>query len=497
MTVAIPPFPAAEAERFLEALERECYHAGAGLTTHPELAAIYAAHPRLTDPDILAGAREEFLATGSRRAAARLAWLVDVAVGHRTAELEARRREWESRAVVTLPNGDRHDYHRVPVDLARIRDREHRLVLERARTTLAAAHLGELRLEAVRREREVLESLRLGDAVRARSTVSGVDLDALAAAATRFLRDTADLYEYALGRLAKRRLDLAPGRLAPGDLPWLFASHGFDRIFDGGTLAALARLQLGEMGLDAAAGGRIRIDAAERPGKGVRAFCSPVRVPDEVYVVIRPRGGHGDLRSFWHELGHALHRAHTPRDLPFETRRLGDPAVTEGYAHLLDRLTVEPGWLRRYLGLGAREADALIRELAVGDLFIRRRHAAKLLYELELYRAPDRSAIRGRYGELMSEATLARYPDDDALLDVDPGLHSARYLRGWRLEAALGAWLTGRFGDDWFRNPDAGPALAALMARGGEPRAEELARELTGREPSFEPLVRRAESLLG
>ena len=46
---------------------------------------------------------------------------------------------------------------------------------------------------------------------------------------------------------------------------------------------------MSEMGLDAKHGGRIRFDTEERHGKKPRAFCVPVQVPAEVYLVLRPR----------------------------------------------------------------------------------------------------------------------------------------------------------------------------------------------------------------
>ena len=41
-----------------------------------------------------------------------------------------------------------------------------------------------------------------------------------------------------------------------------------------------------------------------------RAFCAPVRVPHEVYLVLRPHGGQTDWTTFLHELGHALGLIH-------------------------------------------------------------------------------------------------------------------------------------------------------------------------------------------
>jgi hypothetical protein len=247
------------------------------------------------------------------------------------------------------------------------------------------------------------------------------------------------------------------------------------------------------MGLDPTAGGRIIYDLDEREGKRSRAFCAPVRVPDEVYLVLRPHGGQSDYTTLLHELGHALHFAHADGDLPFEFRWLGDNSVTETYAMLFDHRMHDRGWLRRYTQLGKR-LDAFRRMMAFEELHFIRRYCAKLLYEIDVY--GHRGAWDGladSYVDQLSAATGFIYRSEDAFIDLDPGFYSARYLRAWQLQALLSDSLIERFNEDWYRNPAAGPWLTGeLLARGQRDTADELARRLGG-ELSFEPLQRAVE----
>src|SRR5258707_10101227 len=89
-------------------------------------------------------------------------------------------------------------------------------------------------------------------------------------------------------------------------------------------------------------------------------FRSPVRVPDEVYLVLRPHGGQTDWNTFLHELGHALHYAYMRPDHPMEFRFLGDNSVTEGFAMLFDHLMQDAGWLQRYTGLEKKTTPAFL-----------------------------------------------------------------------------------------------------------------------------------------
>jgi hypothetical protein len=61
----------------------------------------------------------------------------------------------------------------------------------------------------------------------------------------------------------------------------------------------------------------------------------------------------------------------------------------------------------------------------------------------------------------------------------------------------LNEQLTARFDTDWFRNPGAGPWITSeLFAQGQRENAEEIAARAGADALSFQPLVRRIESLI-
>ena len=108
------------------------------------------------------------------------------------------------------------------------------------------------------------------------------------------------------------------------------------------------------------------------------------------------------------------------------------------------------------------------------------------------------SELPDLYVSFLTNATGFEYDAADAFVDVDPRYYSARYLRAWQLQSILNEKLTGRFDVDWFRNPSAGPWIAReLFAQGQRESAEEIAARAGAHELSFEPLIRKIESLLG
>ena len=134
-------------------------------------------------------------------------------------------------------------------------------------------------------------------------------------------------------------------------------------------------------------------------------------------------------------------------------------------------------------------------ELAVAELFMARRYAAKLNYELELHRS-DLTSMASRYAGLLGAATLFRYPKDDFLLDVDPAFYAARYLRAWQFEAAVATTLVEQCDEDWYRNPKAGAIVQDLMCRGQRDPADKLAVEVTREPLTFAYVQERLEKQL-
>jgi hypothetical protein len=253
------------------------------------------------------------------------------------------------------------------------------------------------------------------------------------------------------------------------------------------------------MGIDPLAHGRIRLDTEEREGKRSRAFCSPVRVPDEVYLVLRPHGGQADWSTFLHELGHALHFGYTRADFPFEYKTLGDNSVTEAYAMLFDAFMEHRGWLLRYTDLGETRVDEFLRVAGFQELHFMRRYCAKFIYESRLYGGDvPWNDLPALFVDTLTGATNFRYSPTEAFVDVDYGFYSARYLRAWQLQAVLDETLTQRFDEDWWRNPRAGPWIVSdLFGEGQRELAHELAQRVSGQPLSFTPLVRAVERMLG
>ncbi|HEX2718025.1 MAG TPA: hypothetical protein VHM67_10125, partial [Gemmatimonadaceae bacterium] len=451
-------------EPLMVELSRALWRAGAGYEREVALRPIYDKHAAAIDDDALAIALDCYrsAAEGSdARRAARLLldWQVEMHAGRELAELDERELAWEGSAVVDLADGRSVPYQRVAIDIANTAERKDRIALDDARARTVARELAPIRRERFTRERELVDALGIADGyIESLEEIGALPLRALAAQCEHFLRDTAEMWREVLRDTLRRELSVTLEDAARSDALALARASAFDAWFGAAAMEPTVRRQLAEMGLDPEAQGHVRYDTGERDGKRSRAFCAPVRIPDEVHLVLRPQGGATDWKTLLHEAGHALHFGNVAPARPFEERWLGDNSVTEGYAMLLDHRMQDRGWLRRYTELSGADLARFLRRAGFEELRFLRRYCAKLLYELELHggEVPERD-IAARYAELLSEATGFRYSPDDAYVDVDPRFYSGRYLRAWQLQALLADALTARFDEDWWRNPRSGP----------------------------------------
>ncbi|HVS84572.1 MAG TPA: hypothetical protein VHD91_02965 [Gaiellaceae bacterium] len=480
----------ADADRFIAELDEEAYLHFAGIKETYDLVPIYERHEELTklETALSVGASVD----GVRRVRELWQFVCEGYLGNFVREESERVAELEANLKATV------DDEEIPFRMLRPRlmnedDRATRQRLEQARNELTEEHLNPLYVHAagvVSRETVRLGAPTYTDLYRG----FGLDLDGLAAQCRSFLDSTERLWEEAGDRLFRTRTGIGLDEAERWDVGRVFRGVGWDSAFPADRMVPALEATLGELGIDLRAQRNVQLDLEDRPSKDPRAFCVPIEIPERVILVIKPQGGPDDWRALFHEAGHTEHFAHTAASLAMEEKRLGDNAVTEGWAMLLEHLTFDPVWLERRLDF-PRPYD-FSAEGATQLLWVVRRYCAKLLYELELHAAPDPTALRPRYVELLADALKVSPSDTDYLADVDDGFYASEYLRAWAFEAQLRSYLRETFGNAWFARRDAGSLLRELWAEGQKHTADELLKEVSGDRLELEAVADRVREAL-
>jgi hypothetical protein len=464
----------ADADRFISELDEESYLHFAGLKETYEIAPIYERHERLTQLDtaLALGASVD----GDRRRRELWKFACSGYLGNFVSEEAERVAGLEATLTATV-DGEEIPFRMLRPRLMNEEDRDVRERVEAARNELTAEHLNALRLQAaqvVQRETRRLGADSYADLYRS----FGFALDDLADQCRRLLADTEDLWVEAGDRFFRSRVGLGLGEIRRWDVGRAWRGAQWDSAFPRDRMLPALEGTLADLGIDLHEQQNVELDLDERPMKDPRAFCAPIEVPGRVVLVMKPQGGPDDWRALFHEAGHTEHFAHTDASLSPEERRLGDNAVTEGWAMLLEYLTTDPVWLERRLDFPRPYEFA--GEGAVQLLWIVRRYAAKLLYELEFHSAEELPALQPRYVEILGDATKVEPAASDYLGDMDEGFYASEYLRAWAFEAQLRAYLRERFGNAWFSRREAGSLLRELWSEGQKPTADELLRDVTG-----------------
>jgi hypothetical protein len=467
----------AEADRFIAALDEEYYLHFAGHKDAFELEPIYERFADLTTLEASArvGAAAESGGRGEielwRFACEGYLGNVSRAEAETIAGLEA--------SLMATVGGEEIPFRMLRPAIANEPDRERRASLDAARIELAEEHLTphHVSIAEIRRE----GTRRLGaPTYRELYDRFGFPLGELADQCRAFLAETEDLYVATMDDLLRRRVGVGLDEARRSDIPRLFRASEWDRGFPAQQLVPALEWTLAGLGIELRAQENVHLDIESRPKKTPRAFCAPIEVPGRIMLVIQPIGGPDDWHAFFHEAGHTEHFAHVRPELPVEAKRLGDNAVTEGWAMLFEHLVNDPTWLSRRLDFpGAQEFTA---EASAGLLYFVRRYSAKFLYELELHGETQLEAMRPRYVEWITEATKIEASAADFLSDVDAGFYSSCYLRAWALHAQLQSFLREEFGSAWFGSREAGSLLRELWGEGQRMTADELLDEVAGTE---------------
>ena len=455
----------AEAEEFVSAIDREYYVHFSGQKDDFEIEPIYERHAPLFSRDAV----EELREAGN---ALLLDFAVKGLIGRETKEDTAELARREAALEIDV-DGEAMPFREAIVRQANSADPERRAAIEAARNAATATELNPLLGALHERAHQLARELGWRSYRAMCEELSGIDLGVLGEQTDAFLDASEPAFRSLLEPELGRQLGFGFERLRRADLPAFFRAPELDAQFPANRLVPSLTETLAGMGIDVGAQPGVVLDTERRPTKSPRAFCAPVRVPDEIYLVISPQGGRDDFAALFHEAGHTEHYAHVERELPVEERYFGDNSITEGFAFLFERLVSEPEWLR--LRLGVADCEPITHHSHAAKLVFLRRYCAKLRYELELHdEGADLDGMAARYSELVGGAVGVDWPQATWLSDVDDFYYAARYLRAWALETHLRGQLRERFGEAWFEEAKAGEHLRSLWRSGQSAPAEEL-----------------------
>ncbi|MFH1514346.1 MAG: hypothetical protein ABIG42_02685 [bacterium] len=301
-----------------------------------------------------------------------------------------------------------------------------------------------------------------------------------------FIAKTEELYVDVFDDYAKELAGKPLNECGYWDASYLLRGKSNDKVFSAENLIPVLRKFVSDFGFPLDDVPAIILDIEKRPKKVSRAFCAVVEIGKEVYINLQPVGGHKDYTTLLHEAGHAYHYAFANPDLKVDLSRLGDRAVSEGFAFLFNYLPENPQWCKRYLK--ADDVSDLVYSELRQKLFFMRRYGAKLAYEVELHKDNSLDGKAEIYKENLQNAVKFETVANNYLVDLDTGFYSADYLRAWIWEVQLRNYLMEKYGPMWFTDKRAGEEVCEMWKLGKKYPIEELARRIGYDGIDIEPL---------
>jgi len=482
-----------DVESFAQEISREFYLQGAGLKQEVNFNKIYDKRPLLFTNENLGKIQSALKNNCSNRNELRRLRFFNEAfygeiMGSLTRDHVSQYYQTEATGKITFENNKCVSYRGAMVELLNEKSRSRREDLKNALDEFTNKKVNPILESIFNIERNYVNEMGFPDKIEMFRRLSGIDLYSLDKVMQRFLEETEDVYVKELSKLAKEKLGLRIDELKKHDLLFLTKGNQFDCMFPKNAMidkiAAFVRM----MGIDISGSDNIVFDLEARENKSPRAFCSPVRIPNEVYLVIYPKGGEDDYTSFLHELGHALHFAHIDDKLEFEFKWYGDNSVTEGFAMTFDHMTMNENWTKSVLGFDSVDNPEYFSHRMMNELIMLRRYAAKIHYEIKLNAGRSLDGKRELYSSVFESATKIKHSPENYLNDVDPNFYCARYLRAWMFQAGMHKNMASKFDENWFEKPDAGSFLKELWSIGQKYNADEIAEQNGWDDLSINPL---------
>jgi hypothetical protein len=464
------------ADRFIAELDEEYYLHYAGIKEQLELKPIYDRYSELTELDQAQALGRT--ADGDRGIRELWRFAAEGYLGELTREHAEQIAELEAGLEATV-DGETIPFRMLRPAMANEPDRDKRQQLDRIRVDLTEEHLNPIYADGVQIVGAGVEQLGAPNYAELYRRF-GFRIDELAEQCRALLDATEKTFEESADKLFRTRVGVSLDEAKRWDVIRTFRAPEWDPQFPKEKMMPALEATLADLGVDLKSQANVELDVEQRPKKSPRAFCAPIEVPGRVVLVIQPMGGADDWRALFHEAGHTEHYANTSANLSMEEKRLGDVAVTEGWAMLMQHLTDDPAWLSRRLDFPRPEEFEV--EGVTQLLYVVRRYSAKLLYELEFHQAEDPTKLSGRYVEILGDALKIEPAAADFLADIDSSFYVTGYLRSWAFEAQFRTHLKERFGSDWFTKREAGSLIRELWETGMSMTADELLDEVTGQE---------------
>jgi len=476
-----------DVENFSSDINREYYLNGAGLKDDLNISTIYKKYQHLFNKQLIAEVktrRRQASGEDERKLRYLQSFFLENYLGMAVKEFTDKVETMQTKGIIK-PDGEEIPFRLALVKIINEPNRHKREKLYQARNKFIDKINVPL-LERMQKLHDVSREFGYENYMSLFRDIKAIDFQVLKDIMQNFIKQTETIYTRRMDEELEEKVAVGLAEAEKHDVSFFLRAKEFDKYFKKEDMLKVLRGTLANMGINLEEQKNIHVDIEERPKKSPRAFCSTIKTPEDVKLVIMPQGGHDDYAALFHEAGHTEHFASVNPDLPIEYKWLGDNSVTETYAFLFEYLLTDRNWLEQSIRIDI--AEQYLRFLALYKLLYLRSYGAKISYEIKLHTS-DLYGMGEVYKDICENVLKYRHPTNHYLITVDDAFYCAQYLQAWIFEAQLHGFLQKEYGDEWFNNPKAGKYLLDMWANGQKYNVGELAKTLGYSGLNIQPLT--------
>jgi oligoendopeptidase F len=219
---------------------------------------------------------------------------------------------------------------------------------------------------------------------------------------------------------------------------------------------------------------RIHFDTDDRKNKYPSPICFFVKIPDDIRILYKKESPYFDLQACFHETGHAMHASSIDARNEYWDKYRIPMGIAEIFSTFLERLTKNTRYIPSLPRITKDQniINKLISRTHFMELFFVTFYAANSLMKIE-YWIENLSIDQAceLYSRLIKEYTGFEIPGEYWLLHhilPESIMYVPSYLLAAVRAAELNNYMINRFGEEWWREKEAGKDLREIMKPGAK-----------------------------
>lgn len=215
----------------------------------------------------------------------------------------------------------------------------------------------------------------------------------------------------------------------------------------------------------------ISIERCDTDGINGNACCIPIEIPNDIRIILPKETTLATLKSFLHELGHALSLAAIDAENELFYKLIPNDIVQEIYAVTFEKLFLNDLFMQEYNIILDK---SIVQILKFHGFYHSRLMAAKTIFQYEVFTNNNISKSALFYEQLFSDVLMVPIKPVKSIMDIEFERNAIQYFLANEISEKLITGLVKNCGEAWYKSKNAIVIQKSLWNRGGKLNSDEI-----------------------